>query len=50
MTSQQAVAVVKEALAAGIERHFEILYYRKDGKNIIFVRKYELCLLLYRSE
>lgn len=32
MTSQHAVSVVKEALAAGIERHFEILYYRKDGK------------------
>ncbi|KAF0771083.1 potassium voltage-gated channel subfamily H member 2 isoform X3 [Aphis craccivora] len=33
MTSQHAVSVVKEALAAGMERHFEILYYRKDGKN-----------------
>lgn len=32
MTSQHAVSVVKEALAAGMERHFEILYYRKDGK------------------
>ncbi|KAL4149521.1 hypothetical protein QTP88_003454 [Uroleucon formosanum] len=30
MTSQHAVSVVKEALAAGMERHFEILYYRKD--------------------
>ncbi|XP_050428513.1 potassium voltage-gated channel subfamily H member 2 isoform X2 [Adelges cooleyi] len=35
MTSQQAVAVVKEALAAGIERHFEILYYRKDGSKFL---------------
>lgn len=33
MTSQHAVSVVKEALAAGMERHFEILYYRKDGKT-----------------
>lgn len=33
MTSQHAVSVVKEALAAGMERHFEILYYRKDGKR-----------------
>ncbi|XP_050535811.1 potassium voltage-gated channel subfamily H member 2 isoform X3 [Daktulosphaira vitifoliae] len=35
MTSQQAVAVVKEALAAGMERHFEILYYRKDGSKFL---------------
>jgi len=35
MTSQHAVSVVKEALAAGMERHFEILYYRKDGKSIV---------------
>lgn len=32
LTSQHAVSVVKEALAAGMEKHFEILYYRKDGK------------------
>ncbi|KAG8278985.1 hypothetical protein J6590_008003 [Homalodisca vitripennis] len=31
LTSQHAVNVVKEALAAGQEKHFEILYYRKDG-------------------
>lgn len=36
MTSQHAVSVVKEALAAGIERHFEILYYRKDGESVSF--------------
>ncbi|KAL1464862.1 hypothetical protein WDU94_004470 [Cyamophila willieti] len=31
LTSQHAVQVVKEALAAGVEKHFEILYYKKDG-------------------
>ncbi|VVC40673.1 Hypothetical protein CINCED_3A013021 [Cinara cedri] len=35
MTSQHAVSVVKEALAAGMERHFEILYYRKDGSKFL---------------
>jgi len=35
LTSQHAIAVVKEALAVGAEKHFEILYYRKDGKPII---------------
>lgn len=35
LTSQQAVSVVKEALAAGIEKHFEILYYRKDGTKFL---------------
>ncbi|KAL6958488.1 hypothetical protein U1Q18_051389, partial [Sarracenia purpurea var. burkii] len=30
LTSQSAVQVVKQALAAGNEKHFEILYYRKD--------------------
>ncbi|KAK7572066.1 hypothetical protein V9T40_014538 [Parthenolecanium corni] len=32
LTSLSAVQVVKQALAAGTEQHFEILYYRKDGK------------------
>lgn len=32
MTSQQAVNLIKEALSNGFEKHFEILYYRKDGK------------------
>lgn len=36
MTSQSAVQVVRQALLAGIERHFEILYYRKDGKRASF--------------
>lgn len=42
MTSQHAVSVVKEALAAGIERHFEILYYRKDGKSVVFLSLFSL--------
>ncbi|KAJ9592454.1 hypothetical protein L9F63_015870, partial [Diploptera punctata] len=32
LTSQHAISVVKEALAVGSEKHFEILYYRKDGE------------------
>jgi hypothetical protein len=32
LTSQHAISVVKEALAVGAEKHFEILYYRKDGR------------------
>ncbi|XP_046673581.1 potassium voltage-gated channel subfamily H member 2 isoform X4 [Homalodisca vitripennis] len=35
LTSQHAVNVVKEALAAGQEKHFEILYYRKDGTKFL---------------
>ncbi|XP_021940742.1 potassium voltage-gated channel subfamily H member 2 isoform X3 [Zootermopsis nevadensis] len=35
LTSQQAVSVVKEALAVGVEKHFEILYYRKDGTKFL---------------
>ncbi|XP_054265686.1 potassium voltage-gated channel subfamily H member 2-like [Macrosteles quadrilineatus] len=35
LTSQHAVTVVKEALAAGQEKHFEILYYRKDGTKFL---------------
>ncbi|KAM7249355.1 hypothetical protein ACFE04_019841 [Oxalis oulophora] len=31
LTSQSAVQVVRQALAAGTEQHFEILYYRKDA-------------------
>jgi PAS domain-containing protein len=38
LTSQHAIAVVKEALAVGAEKHFEILYYRKDGKSSPCVR------------
>ncbi|TGZ33064.1 Potassium voltage-gated channel subfamily H member 6 [Temnothorax longispinosus] len=32
MTSPHAVAALRDALAAGVEKHFEILYYRKDGE------------------
>lgn len=32
MTSQQAVNLIREALSNGFEKHFEILYYRKDGE------------------
>ncbi|XP_069700707.1 voltage-gated inwardly rectifying potassium channel KCNH6-like [Periplaneta americana] len=35
LTSQHAIAVVKEALAVGAEKHFEILYYRKDGTKFL---------------
>lgn len=34
MTSQQAVNLIKDALTKGFEKHFEILYYRKNGKFI----------------
>lgn len=33
MTSQLAVNLIRDALSKGLEKHFEILYYRKDGKN-----------------
>ena len=32
MTSPHAVAALRDALTAGVEKHFEILYYRKDGE------------------
>lgn len=32
MTSEQAVNLIKDALDKGFEKHFEILYYRKNGK------------------
>lgn len=35
MTSQQAVNSIREALAEGYEKHFEILYYRKNGNILI---------------
>ncbi|XP_055319905.1 potassium voltage-gated channel subfamily H member 6 isoform X4 [Sitodiplosis mosellana] len=35
MTSQQAVNLIKEALSNGFEKHFEILYYRKDGTTFL---------------
>ncbi|XP_077260207.1 potassium voltage-gated channel seizure isoform X11 [Temnothorax americanus] len=35
MTSLHAVAALRDALAAGVEKHFEILYYRKDGTKFL---------------
>ena len=40
LTSLSAVHVVRQALMAGIERHFEILYYRKDGKTFLIHHSY----------
>jgi len=37
MTSPHAVAALRDALVAGVEKHFEILYYRKDGKYYLLV-------------
>lgn len=33
LTSQQSVAGLREALQEGVEKHAEILYYRKDGES-----------------
>ncbi|XP_037044043.1 potassium voltage-gated channel subfamily H member 6 isoform X3 [Bradysia coprophila] len=35
MTSQQAVNLIKDALSKGFEKHFEILYYRKNGQKFL---------------
>ncbi|XP_018911095.2 voltage-gated inwardly rectifying potassium channel KCNH6 isoform X3 [Bemisia tabaci] len=35
LTSQHAVNVIKEALYTGDEKHFEILYYKKDGTKFL---------------
>ncbi|XP_046479285.1 voltage-gated inwardly rectifying potassium channel KCNH2 isoform X3 [Neodiprion pinetum] len=35
MTSPHAVAALRDALAAGVEKHFEILYYKKDGTKFL---------------
>jgi len=32
LTSQQAVNGLREALQKGVEKHAEVLYYRKDGE------------------
>jgi hypothetical protein len=34
LTSQTVISSIREALKAGMEKHFEVLYYRKDGKLI----------------
>lgn len=39
MTSESAVNLIKDALVKGFEKHFEILYYRKNGKFIILPNK-----------
>ncbi|XP_034951442.1 potassium voltage-gated channel subfamily H member 2 isoform X3 [Chelonus insularis] len=35
MTSPHAIAALRDALLAGVEKHFEILYYRKDGTKFL---------------
>ncbi|XP_049824499.1 potassium voltage-gated channel subfamily H member 6 isoform X4 [Aethina tumida] len=35
LTSQQAVAALRDALRDGVEKHAEILYYRKDGSKFL---------------
>ncbi|XP_055380018.1 potassium voltage-gated channel subfamily H member 7-like isoform X8 [Condylostylus longicornis] len=35
MTSQVAVNLIREALTKGYEKHFEILYYRKNGTKFL---------------
>ncbi|XP_011297464.1 potassium voltage-gated channel subfamily H member 7 isoform X6 [Fopius arisanus] len=35
MTSPHAIAALRDALLAGAEKHFEILYYRKDGTKFL---------------
>lgn len=37
LTSQSAVQVVQQALITGAEKHFEMLYYRKDGKQTFVI-------------
>lgn len=32
LTSQQAVGSLRDALQENVEKHAEVLYYRKDGK------------------
>lgn len=40
MTSPHAVAALRDALAAGVEKHFEILYYRKDGEYYLSINNF----------
>lgn len=43
MTSQMAVSLIRDALSKGLEKHFEILYYRKNGEfNLKFFMKSKL--------
>lgn len=43
MTSPHAVAALRDALAAGVEKHFEILYYRKDGEYCLLIVPIDFC-------
>lgn len=33
MTSSSVISSIREALTSGLEKHFEVLYYRKNGKD-----------------
>lgn len=37
MTSKAVATDIKNALKEGLEKHFEILYYRKDGECLLFI-------------
>jgi hypothetical protein len=38
MTSLTVVTSIRDALTKGLEKHFEILYYRKNGKCFLFIQ------------
>lgn len=44
MTSPHAVAALRDALATGVEKHFEILYYRKDGEYYLLIARQYISL------
>lgn len=44
LTSQQAVNGLREALQKGVEKHAEVLYYRKDGECYLFLTNHMLRL------
>lgn len=48
MTAQSAVAAVKEALIKGLEKHFEILYYRKTGEFRFLNPAWHICTVSLR--
>lgn len=41
MTSSSVISSIREALTSGLEKHFEVLYYRKNGKypNLTVISK-----------
>lgn len=51
MTSQLAVNLIREALGKGVEKHFEILYYRKNGKPWFKLQyiSFEKLLFFYKN-